>query len=356
MATALTHSSYTSRVDMPAVEFPAPFLRWAGAGTSRDHTIRNIAQRAKSPLDLFKLWPDKTHITSQARGSVCTYADKLGSRLVLGVPTGPSDALHDDLKGLRKYAPQRTLAFAAIGPEVAPVFRGWGYAVLSVGAEAIVDLELFFEHTSRTYAIARYVRRFGSHGFVVERREPPHALAFLGELENISAAWRTLPGRRELGFATGAFSRAYAEAVPVHVLRDSTGRALAFVSELPMVRGITGIDLMRRLPEAPGGSIDFLIQHVLAHAHAAGAHSCSLGLAPLAGTGVGPRATKSERHLARVGRWAERAFGFRGLHQFKAKFDPQWHVRYVAVRGGPARVWHAIAALALVINTPYTPN
>ncbi len=355
MAVAVVHgvrSPQTPALDAPGL--PAPFARWARAGTDRGRTIREIARHAHGAIDVFKLWPDKAHLTIPASGAVCAYTDRIGARLMLGAPSGPAAALHASLKELGEHAPWRTLAFAAINPEDVPIFRQQRYAVLHVGAEAVVDLEHFAQHTNRRYPIARYARRFARLGMTAERSEPPHHAALLDELERIAAAWRTLPGRRELGFAAGAYRRDYLAAVPVHALRDATGGLLAFVSELPTVGGIAGIDLMRRSPNAPGGSIDFLIQRVLSHARAAGAHSCSLGLAPLAGTGVEARATGIERRLAQLGRRAERAFGFRGLQRFKAKFEPRWEPRYLAVRGGPARIWHAMAALTLAVNTPST--
>jgi phosphatidylglycerol lysyltransferase len=46
-------------------------------------------------------------------------------------------------------------------------------------------------------------------------------------------------------------------------------------------------------------------------------------------------------------RHSEHFYNFRGLHQYKQKFDPEWHPKYLACPGGLAitRVIPAIAAL-----------
>ena len=129
---------------------------------------------------------------------------------------------------------------------------------------------------------------------------------------------------------------------PVAVLRkDDKIVAFATVMVTDTKQEAT-VDLMRFLPEAPRGAMDFLFISIMEQMRSEGYRTFNLGMAPLSGM--------SKRDIAPVWDWiggtlfehGEKFYNFKGLRAFKTKFHPKWEPRYLAVSNG------AGAALALM--------
>jgi len=112
------------------------------------------------------------------------------------------------------------------------------------------------------------------------------------------------------------------------------------------------VDLMRHVPDTPGGLMDFLFTEILLWAQTHGLTSFDLGMAPLAGLA---EEAKYASLFARVGKLVhergEQFYGFQGLRAFKDKFDPRWEPRYIAAVGG----WTlpiVLAEVAMLTNGP----
>jgi len=118
---------------------------------------------------------------------------------------------------------------------------------------------------------------------------------------------------------------------------------VGFLSMVPVfARGGWFVEDLVRLPEAPNGTAELLVDAAMRAAAAAGSGYLTLGLAPLAGE---------------VGRWLRLArrtggplYDFRGVHAFKAKLRPQtWtpiFISYPRAQLGVATVYDALAAFA----------
>jgi phosphatidylglycerol lysyltransferase len=84
---------------------------------------------------------------------------------------------------------------------------------------------------------------------------------------------------------------------------------------------------------------------------AAGYRWFNLGMAPLSGIEDRPLAPLWNRAAALVFRHDEHFYGFRGLREYKEKFDPQWAPKYLASPGGLA-LPRILADVATLINQP----
>ena len=107
---------------------------------------------------------------------------------------------------------------------------------------------------------------------------------------------------------------------------------MAFVNELPIYKsGVATIDLMRRSAEAPTNVIDLLFIELLRQMQKDGLISFNLGMSPLDGKPFVK--SRLERVVLRLYAISNKFIGFRGLHQFKAKYQPSWEPRYVWYQG-----------------------
>ena len=125
-------------------------------------------------------------------------------------------------------------------------------------------------------------------------------------------------------------------------------RMVAFATLKSTPQKIEGsADLMRHLPDAPPGTMDFLFVSMMRHFQSHNFECFSLGMAPLSGMANHPLAPNWHRLGRLLFAHGEHFYNFQGLRAFKEKFDPHWEPRYLASRGGvaPLMVLSDIAAL-----------
>ena len=167
-------------------------------------------------------------------------------------------------------------------------------------------------------------------GTVIEELIAPIGDLVMSELQDVSSAWLADGGHRERTFTLGAFDPQYLRETTVLVARSKGGRIEAFVNVVPSFSSSIGnFDLMRRRPDAPNGVMDLMLVHLIERFRCQGAVGMTLGFAPLAnidGDGVVARTLRAiyEREST--------AFNFKGLYQFKDKWQPNWEPRYLVYR------------------------
>lgn len=107
------------------------------------------------------------------------------------------------------------------------------------------------------------------------------------------------------------------------------------------------VDLMRFLPDAPHGVMDYLFVEIMLWGRKEGYKWFALGMAPLAGLEDRALAPLWNRLGAFVFRYGEHFYNFQGLRFYKDKFNPVWEPKYLAVPGGLAlpKILADIAAL-----------
>jgi phosphatidylglycerol lysyltransferase len=109
------------------------------------------------------------------------------------------------------------------------------------------------------------------------------------------------------------------------------------------------IDLMRHLPGAPGGVMQYLFSELMLWGKAQGYEHCSLGMAPLSGLDPRQLAPLWSKVGAFLYRHGEHFYNFQGLREYKEKFGPVWQPRYLASPGGLA-LPRLLANVASLIN------
>lgn len=92
--------------------------------------------------------------------------------------------------------------------------------------------------------------------------------------------------------------------------------------------------MMRHLPDVPNLTMEFLITSAILEMKERGLRWFNLGMAPLSGLERRRLAPFRHRVGAIVFEHGEQFYNFRGLRQFKEKFNPRWEPRYLATPGG----------------------
>ncbi len=179
---------------------------------------------------------------------------------------------------------------------------------------------------------------------------PPEGVdELLPELRRVSDDWLEEKGAREKGFSLGFFDEDYLRECAVAVVRQH-GRIVAFANLwLSGEREEISVDLMRYSADAPRGMMDFLFVSLMLWGREQGYAWFNIGMAPLSGMHGRALAPAWSRVAALVFAHGEHFYNFRGLRQYKDKFDPVWTPKYLATAGAlaaPSTILHVTALVS----------
>lgn len=276
--------------------------------------------------DKFLFWPE-------GRRAVVPFGRVRDRLVALGDPIGDPEAADDAVAAFRDFADRHGMApvfYEVSEPEVHR-YHDAGFALFKLGEAAWVPVERFTLEGKRGQPVRHSVSRAKRDGVALEVAEPPLGEGLLAELRAVSDAWLRERRAAEKGFSLGRFDPAYLGRAPVAVVR-AEGRLVAFASLMPGYgsRETLSVDLMRHLPDAPPGTMDFLFAELIARARTEGYRHFNLGMAPLAGVGETRYARPRERVARLAFEHGSRFYNYKGLRSFKEKFQPEWRGSYLA--------------------------
>ncbi len=312
-----------------------PVLVRTPASASERHRATQIVQAyGRSSLARFALFSDKSYYFSPG-GSVVAYVVKRRTALALGDPIGPPADRATVILGFKEFCTRNdwAAAFYQTLPDDLEAYRAAGFDFLCIGHEAIVHLKNFSLAGSDNKSMRTVVNRFTKLGYQAILHEPPLSDGLLRELRAISDEWLAMMQSNEKRFSLGWFDDDYIHNSPVMAVHAPDEAIVAFanlVSEYQRNEG--AVDLMRRRCAIENGTMDFLFISFFLWAKARGYASFNLGLSALAGIGERPNDPAVERALRSIYEHVNQFYNFRGLHEFKEKFHPEWSPRYLIYR------------------------
>lgn len=292
---------------------------------------------------------DKTLLFSRNRDAFLMFAIQGHSWVALGDPVGPEREVPDllwELRGLSDRYGGRAI-FYEVGRDYLPLYVELGLTPLKIGEEARVALPSFSLEGGAHKGLRHAHHHVAAAGCRCEIVEPPGVPALLGELRRVSDAWLIEKNTREKRFSLGWFNEEYLRRLPVAVVRRD-GALLAFANLWPGGgQDELSCDLMRHLPEAPPGTMDFLFVEILLWGRAQGYRWFNFGMAPLAGLEDRALAPLWNKVGAFIYSHGGPFYNFAGLRAYKEKFGPVWEPRYLAAPGtfSLPRILPDIAAL-----------
>jgi phosphatidylglycerol lysyltransferase len=258
------------------------------------------------------------------------------SWIAMGDPVGPETAREALAWRFREMADRhggRTV-FYQVDAENLPLYLDLGLTAMKLGEEGVVSLAGFSLEGSARKELRQAHRRAQREGLSFELVPPAMVPQFMDELRRVSDTWLAEKHTREKGFALGCFQPAYLAHFPFALARFD-GRIVAFANVLASAgRRELSIDLMRHLPEAPKGVMDYLFIELMLWGAREGYDHFNLGMAPLSGLESHPLAPLWHRLGTLIFQQGEHFYNFEGLRAYKEKFSPAWRPKYLAAPGG----------------------
>jgi len=298
----------------------------------------NIVRNSAEVFAHLALLGDKRFLFSPEGDAFIMYAVEGRSWIAMGDPVGVDLRWPELIWKFRELSDRyggRTV-FYEVGHEHLHLYLDLGLSLLKLGEEARVQLAEFSLEGSARKGLRYTKRKLEKEGYRFEVIQAATAAAHLDELKNISDAWLTEKSTREKGFSLGFFQADYISRCPLAlVIRNERIEAFANLWTGAQLEELS-LDLMRYLPEAAEGVMEFLFICMMLWGKAQGYRWFNLGMAPLSGLENRALAPLWNRLGAFVFRHGEHFYNFQGLRQYKEKFDPQWRPKYLASPGGLA--------------------
>jgi phosphatidylglycerol lysyltransferase len=295
-----------------------------------------VVAREPRPWANLAFLGDKFFLFNEARTAFVMYAVHGRSWVAMGDPVGPAECARElvwQFRALCERFGGRPVVYQA-SPECSPIYLDQGLTLLKIGEEAHVKLADFSLQTgSRTGLLSPYLN-CQSESCDCSVVMPDEVDLKWPQLQTVSDAWLTEHSATEKSFAVGAFEESYVERSTCLVVRHKA-RLVALANLWPGAgREECAVDLIRHLPDAPAGILEYLIIESILWAKNEGYRWFSLGLAPAADVEDRPLAPLWTRAMGMVFPHGDHFHSCAELRAFKQRFDPVWLPRYLASPGG----------------------
>ncbi len=300
--------------------------------------VEAVVRQSPETSDNLALLGDKSFLFSESGNAFIMYGVQHRCWIAMGDPVGPVEEWPELLWRFREecHAHAGWPVFYEVACDHLNLYLDLGLNLLKLGEDARVALPTFSMEGGSRSALRAVVRRLERNGYTFEVVPADQAEALLPELRRVSDAWLESKRTREKHFSLGCFDEAYVRRFPVAVVRGK-GRIEAFATLWDSAgREELSVDLMRHLPDAPSGMMDYLFTQLMLRGSEDGYRWFNLGMAPLSGLPQHELAPLWNRIGGFLFRHGEHFYNFKGLRKYKEKFDPQWRPRYLASPGGMA--------------------
>lgn len=225
-------------------------------------------------------------------------------------------------------------AFYQVRGDMLPLYLDAGLRAYKLGEYAYVQLQEFTTKGSKRSHLRQAINRGERDGLEFALVPSTEIGPLLPQLAQISDAWLEGQEAREKGFSLGSFEPDYLARQSFAVVCQH-GQIVAFANLLcTQMKNEASVDLMRQLPLAPPGTMDFLFTKLMLYFQGEGYQRFGLGMAPMSGMASHELAPRWHRFGRMLFDYGESFYNFRGLRGFKDKFDPVWEPRYLVAGGG----------------------
>lgn len=310
-----------------------------------------IARKSPHTNANLGLLGDKTLLFSDSGRSFLMYGVQGRSWVALGDPVGPSEERSEMAWRFHEMCDRHDgwTVFYEVRAESLPLYLDLGLSPLKLGEEARVPLEKFSLEGSARKELRYVDRKLMKEGAAFEVVPAKDVGPLLPELKEVSDAWLKEKNTREKGFSIGYFDEGYLRRFPLGTVRRD-GRIVAFANILEgFGKEEISIDLMRYLPGSPHGTMDFMFLQLILWGKQEGYRWFNLGMAPLSGMGEQELAPLWNQVGAFLFRHGEQFYNFRGVRQYKEKFDPVWEPKYLASPAGIA-LPRILASIGILVS------
>ena len=286
-------------------------------------------------LGYFATRRDKSVIFAPNGRAAITYRVEVGVCLASGDPVGDPRAWPQAIAAWLALCEAYGWAPGVMGASAtaAQAFNAAGLSALQLGDEAILYPDRFRLSGPEMKPVRQAVTRARRTGVTVRlRRHRELSAAEMAEVIRRADAWRDTETERGFSMALGRLGdSADGDCLLVEALDGTDGPVVGMLSFVPWGGNGLSLDLMRRSPQSPNGTVELMVSDVLQRADTIGVSRVSLNFAMFRSAfeqgsqlGAGPVARLWRALLVFFSRWWQ----LETLYRSNMKYQPEWVPRY----------------------------
>jgi len=288
-------------------------------------------------LGYFATRRDKSVIFAPSGRAAITYRVEVGVCLASGDPVGDPRAWPQAIGAWLARSSDYGWAPGVMGASStgAQAYRDAGLSALQLGDEAILYPDKFRLSGADMRGVRQAVTRARRAGLTVRmRRHRDLSVEQMAEVVKHADAWRDTETERGFSMALGRLGDgADGDCLLVEAIEgdDPSGPVVGMLSFVPWGPNGLSLDLMRRAPQSPNGTVELMVSELLQRADTIGVNRVSLNFAMFrsafeegARLGAGPVARLWRALLVFFSRWWQ----LETLYRSNMKYQPHWVPRY----------------------------
>lgn len=236
-----------------------------------------------------------------------------------------------------------------------PLMVELGLQPIKYGEEAVVEPKRFVLSGPAMKSLRNSRIRASRDGLVLRIVPSAEVGLWYERVKQLSDHWLEAKGQTEKGFSLGTAALDYLRNFDLAVVCRAIApeEPLAFANIWVSGDGEElSIDLMRTGPDAPPGTMDFLLTGLIERAGALGCSRFCLGLAPMSGIRGGRLAPTWAKLAGLLFSAGSVGYNFRGMRHYKEKFAPRWRPLYIALPSGLGGILALLSVVELIHRRP----
>ena len=290
-----------------------------------------VKSYGNSSLDYFKTSADKMLFFSKSRKAFAAYRISGNFAVVLENPVAENNeelkkcisdfdsyCYDNGLKSIYYRAPEETLG----------IYHELRKKELFLGQEGIVNISTFNLEGGSRKSLRNAVKKVSDRGYKATVHFPPVKDGILQKIKAVSDEWLNDTGRKEIIFSQGMFVWEELKQQTIITVENAEEKIVAFLNILPnYATDAATYDLIRKTKDAPNGVMDFILLELFTHLRSQHVTYVNLGFAPL--SGLNDPHTFPERSMKFAYDKIKSFSHYKGLREYKEKFEPEWHNKYL---------------------------
>jgi phosphatidylglycerol lysyltransferase len=284
-----------------------------------------------SSLDYYKKYFDKLIFFSENHNSFIAYRISGNFAVVLENPVAENiTEMEECIREFDIYCYENGIKsiYYRVPEESLELYHKLRKRDLFLGQEAIVDLTKFSLSGADKKSLRNAINKTREQGYKATVYTPPIKDGILQKIKSVSDEWLIDMERKEIIFSQGMFIWDEIKKQTIITVENAEEKIIAFLNIIPdYAKGEGTYDLMRKTKDAPNGVMDFILIELLNHLQSQNFSFINLGFAPIGG--LNDPHTFSERSMKFAYERIKSFSHFKGMREYKEKFDPVWYNKYL---------------------------
>jgi len=290
-----------------------------------------LKEHGNSALDHFKTSDDKMIFFSESKKAFAAYRISGNFAVVLENPVAENVAeMKACIAEFDRYCYESGMKsiYYRVPEESLEIYRQLRRKNLFLGQEGVVDLTTFKLEGGAKKPMRNAINKVIDRGFKATIHEAPVKDGILQKIKSVSDEWLADMERTEIIFSQGMFCWEELKQQTIITVENSEEKIVAFLNIIPdYAPDEATYDLIRKTKDAPNGIMDFILVELFKYLREKQIRYVNLGFAPM--SGLDDPHTFPEKSMKFAYEKIRSFSHYKGLREYKEKFDPVWHNKYL---------------------------